>query len=73
MYNTIADIDCEIAALQEQRDYEILYWFEMGESDRSAFLPPQYLDSNWYMLGWHDRDYQVAIGFTSTPVTFNHF
>jgi hypothetical protein len=73
MYNNIADIDREIAALQEQRDYEILYWFELGESDRSYGLPPQYPDSDWYTLGWNDRDYQLAIGFTSAHVTFEHF
>ena len=73
MYNTIADIDREIAALQEQRDYEILYWFELGERDREVGLPPQYSDSDWYLLGWYDRDYQLAIGFTSTPATFEHF
>lgn len=73
MYNTIADIDREIAALQEQRDYEILYWFELGERDHEVGLPPQYPDNDWYLLGWHDRDYQVAIGFNQTPVTFDHF
>ncbi|MCP6761936.1 MAG: hypothetical protein NHB32_25020 [Fischerella sp. CENA71] len=72
MYN-IADIDREIAELQEQRDYEIIYWFDIGESDRSYGLPPQYLDNFWYSLGWHDRDYQLEIGFSPAPVTFDHF
>jgi len=80
MYNNIADIDREIIALQEQRDYEIIYWFELGESDtcgtlrdRSYGLAPQYSESDWYMVGWHDREYQLAIGFTSERVTFDHF
>ncbi|MBD2458401.1 hypothetical protein H6G80_30585 [Nostoc sp. FACHB-87] len=72
MYN-IAEIDREIAVLQEQRDYEIIYWFEMGESDRGADLPPQYAENPWYSLGWHDRDYQLKIGFNLQPVTFDHF
>jgi hypothetical protein len=73
MYNNIAEIDREIAALQERRDYEIAYWFAMGESDRSAYLPPQYSENLWYTLGWHDRDYQLEIGFNLQPVTFDHF
>lgn len=72
MYN-IAEIDREIAGLQEQRDYEITYWFEMGESDRSAYLPPQYLDNQWYMLGYHDREYQLEIGFNPETPNFDHF
>ncbi|BAZ71283.1 hypothetical protein NIES4106_60800 (plasmid) [Fischerella sp. NIES-4106] len=72
MYN-IADIDREIAALRKQRDYEICYWFEMGESDRSYGLSPQYSENPWYILGWHDRDYQLEIGFSPAPVTFDHF
>lgn len=76
MYNNIiiiAEIDREIAAMQEQRDCEILYWFEMGEADRSYGLLPQYLDNFWYSLGWNDRDYQLEIGFNPEPITFNHF
>ncbi|NJL65449.1 MAG: hypothetical protein HC903_31315 [Methylacidiphilales bacterium] len=82
MYNNIADIDREIAALKEQRNYEILYWFEMGESDaevaelrgdRSAFLPPQYAENPWYKLGYDDRQYQLEIGFNPTPANFNPF
>lgn len=72
MYN-IAEIDREIAAMQEQRDYEIIYWFEMGECDRSYGLQPQYSENPWYILGYHDCDHQVAIGFNQTPVTFDHF
>ncbi|MCV3214308.1 hypothetical protein OGM63_12425 [Plectonema radiosum NIES-515] len=41
-----------------------------SSSDRSYRLPPQYPDSEWYMLGWHDRDYQLAIGFTSAHSNF---
>ncbi|MBH8564464.1 hypothetical protein I8748_20140 [Nostoc sp. CENA67] len=73
MYNNIADIDREIAALREQRDCTIAYWFEMGEADRSAYLPPQYLDNQWYLLGYYDRDYQLEIGFTPETPSFNHF
>lgn len=73
MYNTIADIDREIAALQEQRDYEILYWFELGESDRSHGLSPQYSENLWYILGYHDREYQLEIGFNPELPTFDHF
>ncbi|PAX59432.1 hypothetical protein [Brunnivagina elsteri] len=73
MYNNIEDIDREIAALKEQRNNEILYWFEMGESDRSAFLPPQYAENPWYKLGYDDRKYQLEIGFNPTPVNFNPF
>lgn len=73
MYNNIADIDREIAALREQRDYEISYWFEMGETDRSYGLQPQYCENPWYVLGWHDRDYQLEIGCNLQPVTFDHF
>ncbi len=42
MYN-IAEIDREIAGLHEERDRLILYWFEMGELDYQAGLPPQVL------------------------------
>ena len=74
MYNNItADIEREIAELQEQRDCTILYWFEMGESDRSAFLPPQYTENLWYKLGYDDRDYQLEIGFSPKPPSFEHF
>jgi hypothetical protein len=73
MYNNIAEIDRRIAALQEQRDYEIAYWFAMGESDRSYGLAPQYSENPWYTLGWHDRDYQLEIDFNLQPVTFDHF
>jgi hypothetical protein len=73
MYNNIADINREIAGLREHRDYEIIYWFEMGESDRSSGLAPQYTENPWYTLGWYDRDYQLEIGFNLQPVTFNHF
>lgn len=70
MYN-IADIDCEIAALEEERDCTILYWFEMGECDRSYGLAPQYSENPWYTLGWHDRDYQLLIDFNqSTTCNF---
>jgi hypothetical protein len=73
MYNNIAEIDCEIAALQQQRDYEIAYWFEMGESDRSYGLSPQYSQNPWYMLGYQDRDYQLEIGFNQEIPSFDHF
>lgn len=73
MYNTIADIDCEIAVLEEERDCTILYWFEMGQSDRSYGLSPQYSENPWYILGYHDRDYQLEIDFNLQPVTFDHF
>jgi len=73
MYNNIAEIDREIAALREQRDYEIAYWFEMGESDRSYGLQPQYSENSWYILGYHDREYQLEIGFNPELPTFDHF
>jgi hypothetical protein len=73
MYNNIADINREIAALQEDRDYIVLYWFEMGENDRSAFLPPQYPGNAWYVYGYEDRDYQLEIGFIPKPTSFEHF
>ena len=73
MYDLIADIDCEIAGLHEQRDCLILYWFEMGEADRNYGLSPQYPDSTWYMSGYWDRDYQMEIGFNPQPTTFDHF
>jgi len=73
MYNNITDINREIAALQEQRDYEIAYWFEQGECDRNYGLQPQYSENPWYILGWHDRDYWLEIDFNLQPVTFDHF
>ncbi|MCC5668416.1 hypothetical protein LC653_32335 [Nostoc sp. CHAB 5784] len=73
MYNNIADINREIAALREERDCLILYWFEMGEADRDFDLPLQYPDNAWYTLGWHDRDYQLEIGFISETPSFDHF
>ncbi|NWF58964.1 MAG: hypothetical protein HXY43_06560 [Fischerella sp.] len=72
MYN-IADIDREIAELQEQRDYEIIYWFDMGESDRNYGLSPQHSENPWYILGWHDREYQLEIGFNPETPSFDHF
>lgn len=73
MYNNIADISREIAALREERDCTIAYWFEMGEVDRDFDLPLQYPDNAWYTLGWHDRDYQLEIGFISEIPSFDHF
>ncbi len=73
MYNNIADIDREIAALEEDRDYHILYWFETGELDCEVSLQPQYLDNSWYMMGYHDRQHQIEIGFNYQPQRFEHF
>lgn len=73
MYSTITDINREIAALEEERDYQILYWFEMGENDRTANLPPQYPNNEWYAMGYGDRDYQIEIGFDLQLVIFDHF
>lgn len=73
MYNITADINCEIAALEEERDCTILYWFEMGESDRSRGLAPQYTENPWYMSGYEDRHYQLEIGFISETPSFDHF
>jgi hypothetical protein len=71
MYNNfIADIEREIIALREQRDCEILYWFEMGESDRTSNLPPKYPANDWYMIGYEDRQYQLEIGFNSENCNF---
>jgi hypothetical protein len=73
MYSTIGDIKRQINELRSQRSYLVLYWFEMGETDKSVNLPPQYPDNYWYMMGYYDREYQLAIGFNPTPVTFEHF
>lgn len=73
MYNITADIDGEITVLEEERDRLILYWFSMGELDYQAGLPPQYPDNQWYMLGYHDREYQLEIGFNPETPSFNHF
>ena len=73
MYNNIADISREIAALREERDCLILYWFEMGERDRNYGLQPQYSDNAWYMSGYEDRQYQLEIGFISETPSFDHF
>ncbi|MEM7579093.1 MAG: hypothetical protein AAF316_04440 [Cyanobacteria bacterium P01_A01_bin.80] len=73
MYNTIADIDQEIAALEEDKAYLALYWFETGEADRDFDLSPQYSDNDWYMMGWNDRDYQQEIGFNPELPRFEHF
>lgn len=73
MYNNIADIDQEIAELHKQRDCLILYWFEQGEADHSFNLPPQYLDNEWYMSGYEDRQYQLEIGFNPETPSLDHF
>ena len=73
MYNTIADIDREITALEEDKHYQILYWFEMGETDRGFDLSPQYSDNDWYMMGWNDREYQLQIDFNPEIPRFEHF
>ena len=73
MYNTIEDIDREIAALEEDKYYQILYWFEEGETDRDFDLPPQHTKNFWYILGWNDRDYQQEIGFNPQTPRFEHF
>ncbi|MEM1392734.1 MAG: hypothetical protein AAGG00_05470 [Cyanobacteria bacterium P01_H01_bin.150] len=70
---TIADIDRETRELIEQRECLALYWFEEGEADRSAYLPPQYADNYWYLIGWNDREYQQEIGFNSKTQRFEHF
>lgn len=67
MYNTIADIEREIAELQKQKDYLALYWFEEGEADRNFNLAPQHTENFWYILGWNDRDYQIEVGFHPVP------
>ncbi|MDB9373269.1 hypothetical protein [Nodularia sphaerocarpa] len=72
MYS-IADIDHEIAALEEQRDYQISYWFEMGETDRDFDIPPKYPDNVWYMNGYEDRQYQLEISFIAETSIFNHY
>ncbi len=71
MYD-IAGINREIAALEEDRDYQILYWFELGERDRDWKLAPQY-SNEWYLMGYEDRDYQLVIGFNPTPITLEQF
>ena len=72
MYN-IADINREIKELQQQRECLALYWFEEGEADRSAYLPPQHANNYWYSLGWNDREYQQEIGFNPKTQRFEHF
>lgn len=73
MYNTIANINREIAALEEDKACLSLYWFEQGETDRDFDLPPQHLDNEWYLLGWNDREYQLQIGFNPEIFRFEHF
>ena len=73
MYNIIEDINREIAAVEEDKDRLILYLFEKGENDRLFNLPPQHQESEWYMLGYHDKDYKIEIGFTPEPIVFEHF
>ncbi len=73
MYNTISEIDREIAELKRERDRTILYWFEMGEADRSAGLSAQYSDNSWYLSGYQDRGYQMEIGFNLELQSFDHF
>jgi|GEM_PF-3516707 len=68
MYNTISDIDREIAELQCERSSTVLYWFEMGEADRDSGLEPQHSDNPWYLSGYEDRSYQLEIGFNAQTV-----
>ncbi len=72
MYN-IPNISREIAELKQERDRTILYWFEMGEADRSAGLAAQYPDNSWYWSGYQDRGYQIEIGFNLKLQNFDHF
>ena len=73
MYNKIQDIERELAALEEDKEGIIFYLLEQGESDRNFNLPLQHTNNFWYILGWHDRDYQIEIGFDPEPVIFEHF
>lgn len=68
MYNTISNIDREIAELRCERDRTIAYWFETGEADRNSGLEPQHPDNEWYMAGYSDRSYQLEIGFNPQKV-----
>jgi hypothetical protein len=73
MCNITTDIDREIDFLIQERDRLTLYWFELGEADRTSNLPPSYSENYWYLLGWHDRDYQIEIAFQPESSTFEHF
>lgn len=73
MYNIAQEIEREIADLEQERERLILYWFEMGETDHSHTLPPQYPDNYWYMSGYWDREYQLEIGLKPEPISFEHF
>lgn len=61
MSNQIQELSQEIASLKSQLDNLILYWFEEGEKDCSLRLQPQYPDNQWYMSGYHDKEYQLEI------------
>lgn len=61
MSNKIQELSQEISSLKSQLDDLILYWFEKGEKDYSLRLQPQYPDNQWYMSGYHDKEYQLEI------------
>ena len=44
MYTNIADIEKEIAILEEEKGYQANYWFTLGETDRDFDLKPQHSD-----------------------------
>ncbi len=71
MYASIADIEQEIAVLEEEKSYQTNYWFALGETDRDFDLKPQHSDNYWYMLGWNDREHQIEIGVELEPI--EHF
>jgi hypothetical protein len=35
--------------------------------------PRKYLDNQWYILGYHDQEYQLEIGFNPETPSFDHF
>ena len=67
------EIEQEIVRLQEEFNYEVAYWFEMGELDCDVNLQPQFLDNSLYMMGYHDRQHQIEIGLNYQPQRFEHF
>lgn len=67
------EIEFEIEKLTAEFSTEVAYWFDMGELDCEAGLAPQYLDNYWYMMGYHDKEYQREIKLNYHPQRFEQF
>ncbi|PSB00504.1 hypothetical protein [Merismopedia glauca] len=50
----------ECIAQREAEDARL--WFIEGEEDAMAFLNPQHPHNYYYMMGFEDAKYQLAIG-----------